>query len=554
MKKLYFDNYSIAGHGPQHEPAQSVPGQVASVALNRVVPSAAMAFVIATVITLLPVVSPALADQAVARAYIARAKSLYEKGKFLNSLKLTMEALKISPESAEAKKFFARLESERGRFSEEYTRKGKLLFKDHEYEKARAMFEEALKYDSGNAEAEKYLKDSIETFKKILIWSGFSPTGGAGSGGGARGSGQNLKFNPENQQVITHYRLALEYLRSNQYEAAIREFEAVLRLDPENPGARNQLEKLKVNKKTYLPYQNGVKYFTSGKFDAAMAELAPIYKWNSSFLDVKFYVGALYFHRGSSRQSLEILNDFVSNKHNRDLSPLAHLYIGCSYYKLGIYERALYELTVARTLDATFFNMFNPTSQGAMAQKYYRFAYLMTFRWALIMLGVQLAMAISMQWAIGKVFSLTSGRLVPKLLAKAKKLQKINKLDKALKLLVQAANLEPGDSKIFFSMGVINNKLHKISDAIDCFDIVARLAPDTLKAHYNLAILYNKSGLYKDALLCLQRALDIDTKVLGQNVSLNEILTNKILYEQVYFKYLYLLEEKLKAQGLDSVS
>lgn len=545
MDIFNFAYYSIAGHGPQLEPARFLRARnlVASAACI------ALAFISALLFPF-----PAAADQAVAQAYLARAKSLYQKKDFLEALKMTREVLKISPAYDDAKRFLARLDSERIRFADEYTRKGKLLFKDHEYEKARAMFEEALKYDPTNAEAEKYLKDSIETFKKILIWSGFSPTGGVGTGsrGGARSSGSDLKFNPENQQIVTHYRLALEFLRSNQYEAAIREFEAVLRLDPENPGAKTQLEKLKVNKKTYLPYQNGVKYFNSGKYEAAMAELAPIYKWNSAFLDVKFYVGALYFHRNSPRQSLEILNEFTSGKHNRDLSPLAHLYMGCSYFKLGIYERALYELTVARTLDATLFNMFNPTAQGALAQKYLRFSYVMTFRWIFIMLGLQIFMAISMQWSIGKVGSLSSGRLVPKLLSRAKKLQEKNKLAKALKLLVQAANLEPADSKIHFSMGVINNKLHKLSDAIDCFETVVRLAPDTLKAHYNLAILYNKSGLYRDSMLCLQRALDVDTKVLGQNVSLEEILTNKILYEQIYFKLLYLLEEKLRAQGIES--
>lgn len=538
-------HYSIAGSRSQHEPHCPGPSRP---------PGGAFSLFALVVLVMIAFANAAMADQSVAEAYLARARSLHQKGNFLEALKLTREVIRISPTHEEAKKFFARLDAERMRFSDDYTKKGKLLFKDHEYEKARAMFEEALKYDSTNAEAEKYLKDSIETFKKILIWSGFNPTGGVGSGtSGSGSSGKGLKFNPENQQIVTHYRLALEYLRSSQYEAAIREFEAVLRLDPGNPGARTQLEKLKVNKQTYIPYQNGVKYFNSGKYDAAMAELAPIYKWNPAFLDVKFYVGALYFHRNNPRQSLEILNDFVNSKHNRDLSPMARLYMGCSYFKLGIYERALYELTVARTLDGNLFNMFNATDQGALAKKYLRFSYVMTFRWIFVMLGAQVLMALAMQWSIGKIGGLSSGRLVPKLLARAKKLQEKNKMEKALKLLVQAANLEPGDSRIFFSMGVVNNKLHKISDAIDCFEIVVRLAPDTLKAHYNLAVLYNKSGLYRDAMLCLQRALDVDTKVLGQNVSLDEVLTNRILYEQIYFKLLYLLEEKLRAQGIDSI-
>ncbi|PKK90398.1 MAG: hypothetical protein CVV64_08520 [Candidatus Wallbacteria bacterium HGW-Wallbacteria-1] len=485
-------------------------------------------------------------DIATARAYLAQAKARYEANDFLAAMELSDMLVSNFPDFQDGLDFRASLERDRLLISEKYTEMGVDAFKDDDFPKARGYFEKALKYNSDNTQARKYLREAITLYKEIVVSTGLNTFAGT-----AAASSVDVKQQPKTSQIITHYRLALGFLKDKQYDQAIREFEVVLKLDPKNTGAQQQLSKLSVDKKTYIPYQKGVSFFKAGKYAMAQSELSPIYQWNPEFLDIKFYLGATYYFRSNYETSMRLLYDFISRSHSKNLSALARLFLGCASFSKGQYERALYELTISRSLDPILFNRYSGAPFSDIASTTYKTAYMMTFRWILIMMGCQLVLFFMMHTTISRLMVLGSGKVLPKLLAQAKKYQQKGKLEKALKCLVQATAIDPRNHRIRFTMGMLLNSLGKISEAIDEFEAVAAMDSSSLKAHFNLALLYRKSGLYRNSLQALTRALDLDAKVMGTDGDMESILTNKILFEHTYTRLMNLLESKMSAQSMD---
>lgn len=489
---------------------------------------------------------PASALAPHSQAKFSLARRLFQDNKILEAKKILVQLKKNNPDDSGIADYFRNLEIECENISLKYLDMADNAYRDNQYQESINYYKLCLKYDPKNQEAREGRKMAMDDYREITISSGINSKRAISSSSVSSDKYRGPKLN----QILIHYKLANRYLKHKAYDDAIREFEVVLKLDPSNAGAKNMLKKLKHDNETYRPYSKGIELYKKGRYKEALKELSPIYSWNQNFLDITFYIGSLHHHLKNHKLCLEILGRYLLNPHNVARESKCHILRASSYLSLFQSKRALYEFGLAWHKSPEMFNMFSNSKASASARDNFNLSWILTFKWIIIMLICQIVMMVALQIASIRFFKMSSGEVLPKILLKAKKFQSEQKFDKALKYYRQANALAPDNYSIYYSTGLIYNKMNRLSEAIDSFETVLKIKPDYLRASYNLAQLYSKSSMYRECITILRNSLEVDLKVICPGAEFDDIISNKILYEQTSTKLLFLLEQKLEAQQI----
>ena len=122
------------------------------------------------------------------------------------------------------------------------------MLKANQYEKALAIAQEVLEYDPKNEEATNVLNASYyEIARGLLLQKKYPEALKAyrNLDSGYRDVGQTIGFLQKHlqQKAEVHYRRGMKFFVGEQLEEAIAEWKETLRLDPDHPRAKKDLEK-----------------------------------------------------------------------------------------------------------------------------------------------------------------------------------------------------------------------------------------------------------------------------------------------------------------------
>ncbi len=168
--------------------------------------------------------------------------------------------------------------------------------------------------------------------------------------------------NPSVDNTVYHFNLGVYYQKLGKIENAIKEYEAVLVLDPNNAEAHNNLgvifrEKNELDKaaKHYQfvvslnpameeAHNNlGVIYYLKGNFREAGAEYRKALELNPGNLKSLINIGLVYKSQGLTQKAIEIMEDVLTED---TFQTEAHYNLAILYEEMGHQEMAAWHYTL----------------------------------------------------------------------------------------------------------------------------------------------------------------------------------------------------------------
>lgn len=278
----------------------------------------------------------------------------YKQGELLKASKEFNAVLEIEPEHKETKKYLEwivkRFEDtvNKGEFktvSELYYAQGAIFYINGEWAKAIAQWKNALKLDPSNTELSEFVeiaekkKDEKETFEKaeVLYRDGLAHYNEGKLDEAIKELEEAIKFNPKHtkardclarsrEKVATmkkeqeekkrreamdkHYFRGIDYYAEGEFEKAVKEWDEVLRIDPEHKGAQEYIDKARdkiagatsgererrataktpEEEKIEVYYRQGISFYLAGAFRDAVSQWEEVLRMEPSHKGARDYI------------------------------------------------------------------------------------------------------------------------------------------------------------------------------------------------------------------------------------------------------------------------
>jgi tetratricopeptide (TPR) repeat protein len=177
--------------------------------------------------------------------------------------------------------------------------------------------------------------------------------------------------NPSMDKTVYHFNLGVYYQKLGNIANAIKEYEAVLRLDPDNAEAhnnlgviyreKNELDKaaehyqlvVSLNPGMEEAHNNlGVIYYLKGNFREAGAEYRKALGLNPGNLTSLINVGLVYKSQGQTKKAIEVMEDVLTED---TFQAEAHYNLAILYEEMGHQEMATWHYTLfIRNADSDY--------------------------------------------------------------------------------------------------------------------------------------------------------------------------------------------------------
>ncbi len=215
--------------------------------------------------------------------------SYEDKGDYIKALYYAHQVLKMTPEEVTVK---SRYQALKNKAVDYYLRKGSQAYLDNDFPNAVMNWEKVLKLDPDNANAKKFISTAQ------------SKTG---------------------KDIKTHNASAEQFFLQNRYQDAYREWDLVLKVDPNNQAAQEGIKKLKTKKVSTndLITSQGLDYMKKGNVKAALEEFKSTLKVDPKNLVAKQYVDKLqneqknesekFYRKGVELLSQGKINEAIDN-------------------------------------------------------------------------------------------------------------------------------------------------------------------------------------------------------------------------------------------------
>lgn len=189
------------------------------------------------------------------------------------------------------------------------------------------------------------------------------------------GEGATATIPPAAEMTVEqHFQKGNEYIQSGQFDKAIAEFEAVLKIEPERVSALTNLGVAYYNvgrlDDAIAQYQKALEigpddadihsnmaaaYVQKNDLASALAEYQKALEINPKLAQARFGLAVVYLQQGQNDQALEELLQFQANDDGSDklATAQANVYLGAIYLEKGDMEKALVEYQKALQVDPT---------------------------------------------------------------------------------------------------------------------------------------------------------------------------------------------------------
>jgi tetratricopeptide (TPR) repeat protein len=215
--------------------------------------------------------------------------SFEDKGDYIKALYYAHQVLKMMPEDAAVK---SRYQVLKNKAVDYYLRKGSQAYLDNDFQNAVISWEKVLKLDPDNENAKKFISTAQ---------------------------------NKTGKDIKSHNTNAEQFFLQNRFQDAYREWDAVLKIDPNNQAASEGMKKLKTKKVSTndLITSQGLDYMKKGNVKAALEEFKSTLKVDPKNLVAKQYVDKLqneqksesekYYRKGVELLSQGKINEAITN-------------------------------------------------------------------------------------------------------------------------------------------------------------------------------------------------------------------------------------------------
>jgi tetratricopeptide (TPR) repeat protein len=336
-----------------------------------------------------------------------------------------------------------------------------------------------------------------------------------------------LSQQTKSQQIETHTRQAQEFLRANRPDDAIREFNAVLQLDPNNVDARGNL---------------GVTLYFKGDYTKAVPQLRAALKLRPNLWKIQALLGMSERRIGQISAALSDLEKSFPELQEQKLRVQAGMEIVEIYYGASQLEKAAAVVAALRQIAPentdviyTAYRIYSDLSgeamleMGMLAPKSARMHQMMAqemarqgnidgaiahYREAVKLdphvpgLRFELAEALSLstnpgdQEQVEKEYqaALAENPFDEKAESRLGDIAlRSSDLESALKHYKRALELQPNDADACLGIGRTLIQLHRPAEAEPYLKRSVELEPFTAAAHYRLSLVYRASGRTADA-------------------------------------------------------
>jgi Flp pilus assembly protein TadD len=177
--------------------------------------------------------------------------------------------------------------------------------------------------------------------------------------------------NPSMDKTVYHFNLGVYYQKLGNIDSSIKEYEAVLILDPENAETHNNLgviyrEKNELDKAAehyqFVVSLNpgmeeahnnlGVIYYLKGNYREAGAEYRKALELNPGNLKSLINIGLVYKSQGQTKKAIEIMEDVLAED---TFQTEAHYNLAILYEEMGHQEMATWHYTLfIRNADSDY--------------------------------------------------------------------------------------------------------------------------------------------------------------------------------------------------------
>ncbi len=297
-----------------------------------------------------------------------------------------------------------------------------------------------------------------------------------------------------------HYNLGIAYLEAGQYDRAVPEFEAAIKLDADFIGAhcalcrayleQNELEKASTSVRAAL------------KLDATYQPALLLcdtliqahYDRGKEYLNTERYVeAASIFQKGLTLNADLARGSQVSDVENKHI----YVHLGAAYIRLKAYQEAINALQNAIALDAD------------LVDAHYNLGY------AYVEQGSYDQALPHLERAIASAPNLKRAHYH---LAHAHR--ELGNLEAATHALTETLRLDPNYQRAqelanaikqaHYNRGITYLNDERYSEAVTAFQNATTLDPDFTTAHYNLGLTYLKMETYSRAVDALERTIALD--------------------------------------------
>ena len=167
---------------------------------------------------------------------------------------------------------------------------------------------------------------------------------------------------PSTDSTVYHFNLGVYYQKQGNIDNAVKEYEAVLTLDPENAEAhnnlgviyreKNELDKaaehyqfvVSLNPDMEEAHNNlGVIYYLKGSYKEAGAEYRKALELNPGNLKSLINIGLVYKSQGQTKKAIEIMEDVLAED---TFQTEAHYNLAILYEEMGHQEMATWHYTL----------------------------------------------------------------------------------------------------------------------------------------------------------------------------------------------------------------
>ncbi len=206
----------------------------------------------------------------------ARAKLLYRAGYLVEARELAEGVSKEDPDYAAARRLTARIDAVLGNIAERHAELGEDYEKGGIYAPARREYEEALRLDPGNRTAGNRLKDldASPGDGNAPEAQPVPPPAPSPAAKKSRADEKSYQLDDPSFTAAMHYNKGRLFLASGAYNKAIEEFNLVLKYVPGHAEAKKLLEEAKAARETAIEkhLKKGIGYFEAEQMELAIKE------------------------------------------------------------------------------------------------------------------------------------------------------------------------------------------------------------------------------------------------------------------------------------------
>jgi tetratricopeptide (TPR) repeat protein/tRNA A-37 threonylcarbamoyl transferase component Bud32 len=275
-----------------------------------------------------------------------------------------------------------------------------------------------------------------------------------------------LRINPDDAEA--HCYLGVAHAQQGQLDEAIREFHAALRINPNYAKAHSYL---------------GLAYYQQARLDEAIREHQAALRINPNLADAHLNLGAAYTQQGRLDEAIREYQ--VALRINLDYAE-AHFNLGLAFVEQGRLDEAIREYQAALRINPDY----------AEAHHSLGSAYALQGRPDDEIREYQAALRINPNYANAHI-NLGLAYL------------QRGCLDDAIREWQAALRINPNLAKVHYNLGMAYEQQARLNEAVHEYQVALRINPDDANAHFILSWAYRKQGRWDEAIREAELALQL---------------------------------------------